>query len=209
VKLHLELRPQMVDLMAAEIKAGEQAVSSAMREAGRDLKVAWRGQITQAGLGRRLANTIRSETYPKTGESLNAAALVWSKAPEIIGAHDRGALIRSREGMWLAIPMAAAGRGHKGGRITPAEWERRRGLRLRFVYRRRGASLLVADGRLNSRGLGVASRSKTGRGRATVPIFLLVPQVKLAKRLDLARDVERTGIRLPRGIVTSWNTQKV
>ena len=209
MKLHLELRPQMVDLMAAEIKAGEQAVSSAMRAAGRDLKAAWRGQITQAGLGRRLANTIRTQTYPKTGESLNAAALVWSKAPEIIGAHDRGALIRSREGMWLAIPMAAAGRGPKGGRITPAEWERRRGLRLRFVYRRRGASLLVADGRLNSRGLGVASRSKTGRGRATVPIFLLVPQVKLAKRLDLARDVERTGIRLPRGIVTSWNTQKV
>ena len=209
MKLHLELRPNLVDLMAAEIKAGEQAVSSAMRAAGRDLKVAWRGQITQAGLGRRLANTIRTQTYPKTGESLNAAALVWSKAPEIIEAHDRGALIRSREGMWLAIPMAAAGRGQKGGRITPAEWERRRGLRLRFVYRRRGASLLVADGRLNSRGLGVASRSKTGRGRATVPIFLLVPQVKLAKRLDLARDVERTGIRLPRGIVTSWNTQKV
>ena len=199
----------MADLMAAEIKAGEQAVSNAMRAAGRGMKAAWRGQITQAGLGRRLANTIRSETYPKTGESLNAAALVWSKAPEIIGAHDRGALIRSREGMWLAIPMAAAGRGHKGGRITPAEWERRRGLRLRFVYRRRGASFLVADGRLNSRGLGVASRSKTGRGRATVPIFLLVPQVKLAKRLDLARDVERTGIRLPRGIVTSWTTQKV
>ena len=209
MKLHLELRPNLVDLMAAEIKAGEQAVSSAMRAAGRDLKVAWRGQITQAGLGRRLANTIRSESYPKTGESLNAAALVWSKAPEIIGAHDRGALIRSREGMWLAIPMAAAGRGHKGGRITPAEWERRRGLRLRFVYRRRGASLLVADGRLNSRGLGVASRSKTGRGRATVPIFLLVPQVKLAKRLDLARDVERIEIQLPRGVVTSWNTQQV
>lgn len=209
MNLHLELRPNLVDLMAAEIKAGEQAVSSAMREAGRDLKVAWRGQITQAGLGRRLANTIRSETYPKTGESLNAAALVWSKAPEIIGAHDRGALIRSREGMWLAIPMASAGRGHKGGRITPAEWERRRGLRLRFVYRRRGPSLLVADGRLNSRGLGVASRSKTGRGRATVPIFLLVPQVKLAKRLDLVRDIERVHAGVPGMIVSNWVSKRV
>ena len=107
-----------------------------------------RGQITGAGLGRRLANSIRSQTYPKTGESLNAATLVWSKAPEIVGAHDAGPLIRSKDGFWLAIPLDAAGKSLRGGRITPGEWERRRGLRLRFVYRRRGPSLLVADGRL-------------------------------------------------------------
>ena len=67
-----------------------------------------------------------------------------------------------------------------------------------------GPRLLVAEGRLNSRGLGVASRSKTGRGRATVPIFLLVPQVKLPKRLDLARDTERVQGRLPGMIVANW-----
>lgn len=33
----------------------------------------------------------------------------------------------------------------------------------------------------------MASRSKTGRGLTTVPIFLVVPQVKLQKRLDRAR----------------------
>jgi len=44
---------------------------------------------------------------------------------------------------------------------------------------------------LNSRGRAVVSKSKTGRGLATVPIFLLVPQVKLPKRLDLARDALR------------------
>ena len=65
-------------------------------------------------------------------------------------------------------------------------------------------SLLVADGRLNSRGLGVASRSKTVRGKATVPIFLLVPQVKLAKRLDLARDAERAKAAVPGLIVANW-----
>ena len=79
-----------------------------MREAGTDLKTAWRGQITQAGLGRRLSNSIRSQTYPKAGDSLKAAALVWSKAPVIIGAHDTGPLIRSKDGFWLAIPTAAA-----------------------------------------------------------------------------------------------------
>ncbi len=82
-------------------------------------------------------------------------------------------------------------------------------MRLRFVYRRRGPSLLVADGRLNSRGLGVASRSKTGRGKATVPIFLLVPQVNLAKRLDLARDAGRTQAAVPGLIVANWVSERV
>ena len=209
MKLGIDITPDLVAVMAAEVKAGEKAVTTAMREAGTDLKSSWRGQITQAGLGRRLANSIRSQTYPRSGESLNAAALVWSKAPVIVGAHDTGPLIRSRDGFWLAIPTEAAGRGRRGGKITPGEWERRRGLRLRFVYRRRGPSLLVADGRLNSRGLGVASRSKTGRGKATVPIFLLVPQVKLAKRLDLARDAERAQAALPGLIVAKWVEDKL
>jgi len=204
MKLKLDTTPDLVAAMAAEVKAGEKAVTAAMREAGIGLKSAWRGQITSAGLGRRLANSIRSQTYPKAGESLNAAALVWSKTPVIIGAHDTGPMIRSRDGFWLAIPLPAAGKGRRGAKLTPGEWERRRGLRLRLVYRRRGPSLLVVDGRLNTKGLGVASRSKTGRGRATVPIFLLVPQVKLPKRLDLARDADRALDSVPGLIVANW-----
>jgi len=204
MKLKLNITPDIVAMMAAEVAAGERAVSAAMREAGTELKTAWRGQITGAGLGRRLANSIRSQTYPKVGDSLNAAALVWSNAPEIIGAHDTGPLIRSKNGFWLAIPTEAAGRGLRGRRITPAEWERRRGLRLRFVYRRTGPSLLVAEGRLNTKGQAVVSRSKTGRGMVTAPIFLLVPQVKLPKRLDLARDAGRALDSVPGLIVAKW-----
>jgi hypothetical protein len=33
--------------------------------------------------------------------------VVWSKAPVIIGAHDAGALIRAKTGLWLAIPTPA------------------------------------------------------------------------------------------------------
>ena len=50
----------------------------------------------------------------------------------------------------------------------------------------------------------MASRSKTGRGLTTVPIFLLVPQVKLPKRLDLARDAERAIDGVPGRIVAGW-----
>jgi hypothetical protein len=204
MKLNLSVTGDIVNAMRAEILAGEKAVSAAMRAAGSNLKSDWRAQITRARLGQRLANTIRSKTYPAAGESFDAAALIWSNAPQIIGAHDTGPLIRSKDGLWLAIPTPAAGKGTRGKALTPGEWERRRGLRLRFVYRRGGPSLLVADGRLNSRGFGVASRSKTGRGKATVPIFLLVPQVKLSKRLNLARDAERVQAMIPGLIVSGW-----
>ena len=204
MKLDLSVTGDIVTAMRAEILAGEKAVTVAMRAAGSGLKSDWRTQITRARLGQRLANTIRSKTYPAAGESLEAAALVWSNAPQIIGAHDTGPLIRSKNGFWLAIPTPAAGKGSRGKALTPGEWERRRGLRLRFIYRRNGPSLLVAEGRLNSRGLGVASRSKTGRGKSTVPIFLLVRQVKLTKRLDLARDAMRAQAAIPGLIVASW-----
>ena len=89
--------------------------------------------------------------------------------------------------------------------MTPGEWEQRRGLRLRFIYRRNGPSLLVAEKtRINTRGTAVASRSKTGRGQVSAPIFLLVPQVKLRKRLDLALDAERVAGSVPGLIVEKW-----
>ncbi|WP_209426770.1 DUF6441 family protein [Pararhodobacter sp. SW119] len=204
MKLELDITPDLVAMMQAEIAAGERAVSAAIREAGTGLKSAWRAQITGAGLGARLARTIRTEQFPKGKPSLNAAALVWSKAPVIVGAHDTGPLIRSKNGFWLAIPLPAAGKSSRGGRITPLEWERRTGLRLRFVYRHTGPSLLVAEGRLNTKGRAVASRSKTGRGVTTMPIFLLVPQVKLPKRLDLARDADRALDSMPGLIVANW-----
>ena len=193
-------------IMAEEVTASEKAATAAVRQAGEGLKAAWRAQIVGAGLGARLAKTIQSQAYPKSGQSLNAAVVVWSKAPVIIGAHDTGPLIRSRNGFWLAIPTPAAGKSLRGGRMTPGEWERRNGLRLRFVYRRSGPSLLVAEARLNTRRRAVRSRSKTGRGVATVPIFLLVPQVKLPKRLDLARDAVRAHEAVPGLIERTWVT---
>jgi hypothetical protein len=204
MKLGISIVGDVVRLMEAEVKVGEKAVTTAMRDAGTGLKTAWRAQITGAGLGARLARTIRSEAYPKGKPSLNAAALVWSKAPVIVGAHDTGPLIRSKTGFWLAIPTPAAGKSTRGGRISPGEWERRTGMRVRFVYRRTGPSLLVAEGRLNTKGHAVASRSKTGRGLTTVPIFLLVPQVRLPKRLNLARDAERARDAVPGLIVANW-----
>ena len=205
MNLNISFTPDLVALMRAEVVAGQKAVSTTMTQAGASLKSSWRAQITGAGLGQRLANTIRSQTYPKGRNSLDAAALVWSNAPVIIGAHETGPMIRSGSGFWLAIPLPAAGKAMGGKRITPGMWEQKTGLRLHFVYRSRGPSLLVADAvRLNTRGQAAVSKSKTGKGRVTAPIFLLVRQVKLPKRLDLMRDAQRAQAAIPGSIVRNW-----
>ncbi len=200
LKLKLDIRA----MMATAVAAGEWAVSAAIRKAGTGLKAARWLQITGAGLGAWLARTIRSEQSPKATPSLNAAAVVWSNAAVIVGAHGTGPLICSKNGFWLVIPTPAAGKSLRGGQITPGEWERGTVLRLRFINRRLGPIQLVAERRLNTKGRAVASRSKTGRGHVTAPIFLLVRQVKLQKRLDLSPDAERAHGAVLGLIVENW-----
>lgn len=198
-------------IMAEEVKAAEKAVTAGVGEAAEGLKTELRTQITNAGLGPRLARTWRSETFPKGQNSIRAAGLVWSKAPGIIRIYEDGATIRSTKGFFLAIPTAAAGRFGDGGRkITPGGWERRTGQRLRFVYRRNAASLLVADNmraRTGKRG-GYARASaaavRSGRGLVTVPIFILVPQVTFRKRLDVASAANSWQEPLPGLVVRNW-----
>ena len=76
-------------------------------------------------------------------------------------------------------------------------------MRLRFVYRKRGPSLLVADtARINTRGLAAANRRKTGN--STVIVFLLVPQVTLKKRLNIDAIAKRQAARVPSLIARHW-----
>jgi hypothetical protein len=84
-------------------------------------------------------------------------------------------------------------------------------MRLRFVFRRGRPSLLVADdAQINARGLAMAKRGRRRRdgmltGAATVVVFILVPQVRLANRLDLARDATAAVSALPGAILAAWD----
>ena len=85
------------------------SVTGAMREVTEGLKSDLRADVVDGGLGQRLANTWRGKTYPESAVSLEAASFVWSKAPNLVDAFDRGVTIRSKSGFWLAIPTPAAG----------------------------------------------------------------------------------------------------
>jgi hypothetical protein len=215
VRLQAAIEGDLKRFLAEEVKAAEEAVTAGVREGTDGLKQDLRRQIAGAGLGQRLANTWRSEVYPKGARSIRAAGLVFSKAPNIVRVYEEGAVIRSKHGFFLAIPTPAAGRFGDGRRkMTPGLWERMHGARLRFVYRRRGPSLLVADNRRARAGRrgGFAKASeralRTGRGLVTVPMFLLVPQVTLRKRLDVAGAAVRWQARLPELVLRHWQHKR-
>jgi hypothetical protein len=192
--------------MQAELRDIERAVAAGTRDAGRGLKTELRRQAGSAGLGQRLANSWRDKHYPN--QKLDAASLVYTKAPQIIRAFDEGAVIRSRRGRFLAIPTENAPRkGTDGKRIRPSTFPEHRFGPLRFVPRRSGPSLLVVEdlrasvsrktGQLRGFRRATDRVRARGDGLATVVMFLLVRQVKLPKRLDVARAAERWSGQLP------------
>ncbi|MFO1152755.1 MAG: DUF6441 family protein [Rhodospirillales bacterium] len=213
MRLQAVIQGELSTLLKAELRAAERAVTAGVRAATDGLKTELRGQIIRAGLGTRLANTWRGDVYPKGRPSLGAAGYVWSKAPGIVGLYAEGAVIRSRRGLYLAIPTPAAGRfGDNRKKITPGAWERIHGMRLRFVYRRGGPSLLVADNaRLTGRGRAVANigRNKGAEftrllGRTTVPLFILAPQVTVRKRLEVDGPAQKWMRALPQLVLQHW-----
>lgn len=188
MRITAQVQGSVPEVLQRKVLRAEARVTAAVAGATQVAKQAFRDQVAGA-LGRRLGNSIRSAVYPEGTASLNAAGLVWARAPQIVGAHARGAVIRARGSRFLAVPLPAAG----AGRPTPAEWQFKTGRKLAYVPtagRRRNA-LLVAEGvRLGGRGVAVAAKRKRRRdgiqtGETGVPVFVLVPQVRLKKVLDI------------------------
>ena len=200
--------------MRSEMRAAERAVVSGIGRATDGLKREMRAQVAAAGLGRRLANSWRGRLYEN--RKLDAAGLVHTRAPMIMRAHDEGAVIRGRNGRFLALPTAGAPRRGVGGRrISPATFPVQRFGPLRFVDRGAGRPpLLVVDhvrigartGRVGRRakGGGYTRRGRLKTGMTTVVMFVLVPQVRLRKRLDFEHAAARWQARLPDLVIAGW-----
>ena len=99
-------------------------------------------------------------------------------------------VIRGKDGLWLAIPTAAISKRIRNKRMTPALYERSKGVRLRFVYRKNGASLLVHE-----------------QKRKTIIAFVLVPQVRMPKLINFAAEGAKWQAKLPFLILENWREQ--
>lgn len=217
----------MRQVLASVYADGEAAATAAVRVAGQATQAELRAQVsgTLGGNARGVANAWRLREFPGQ-PSLGAAALVWTKAPNIIEAFDKGVTIRAKGGGWLAIPTrqvqgmlgVRTGRNWQGkftsGRVTPAVFEQATGSKLDLVYTQRNVALLITRGRF-----GRGGRRFQGSFRATdrqrrgwekraeerfFVAFVLVPLVRLNKRLDLAGAGQRGLQRLAAGLVAGW-----
>lgn len=208
--------------MEAEVRDAARAMRRGVERAGREVQAELRAQARPAGFsdrGRAVANSWRLNLYPPPAaarRSLRPAALVWSRAPKLVDAFDRGTPIIARGQRDLAFPTpynAAGGRrgaSARGGlRVTPAQMQAAR--REAFVIssksnpfvrlwclRVRAASGIARRSRRLRLFVGPKAEILTGRRRGQqqrareilaqgfVPIFFLLRQVSLRKRLDVA-----------------------
>lgn len=211
MKLTIEIDGNVRAIYGSSAAHGKKAITGAVGAAGAGLKENWRSQIGTAGLGTRVQRTVRNKTYPASTTSFHPASLVWSKAGNIVSSFEQGSLIRSPNGFYLAIPIGNQGRGMGGKRITPGLWEAKTGRRLRFVYRPGRPALLVDDGTVAKRApraaFGERQREYRGFKNKTVPIFILVPQVKMPKLLNLMSAGQQAISSLPERIVAAWRDQ--
>ena len=204
------------------------AVTDSIDEVAEEARQKLKAQADSAGLGK-VARTFKKKRYPSK-PSLGAAAVVYSKAPEIVAAFDAGVTIVPKAGRYLAIPTGfnrqsgrRQSRGQRGQgkwtgvRVTPEEmvasgmaFVRPRGngqpgliwfLKVSRAQRRSKAgrvSDLAYAGGLVQVGGGRRARVKAALEAGAVPMFVLLPRVRLEKKLSVARVAHEASTRLPR-----------
>ena len=188
MQLKLALEGKLSETLERHYRNGAKAVTLGIRSATDGLKLEMRRQVKSTGLSTRIANTWRGVVYPKGKTSIKAAGSVYSNAEKIMSGFEYQNIIHSANGTWLAIPTDAIPKKVFGKKITPALYERAKGVRLQFVYRIRGCSLLVHT-----------------KKRKTVIAFLLVPQVKIPKLINSESESKKWQSALPGLILQNWS----
>lgn len=202
------------------------AMTSAMRAGTTALVEDWRATVEAARLGTRLANTVRGRTFPDGRTSLDPTSWAWTKAPKIIDAYATGVTIVPGKGRFLAIPTLDVPRQRQGDPLTPTEVEARFNRRLQFIsprdkgfhtpsIRSNGVAFLVLKDLVVRKATGRwrnASERELARGRSgqkalsAVIMFILVPQVRVAKRLDLEAVAARAQARFQPLLDLAWSS---
>jgi hypothetical protein len=204
LEFRLAVQGNLQSFYARSEEAVKRGMTAGMREATDTAKRRFRDKVRSIGLGDKVANTVRSEAYPKGARaSLSPAGWLFLKAPYILTGH-AGVTIRpnhaptgTAKSAYLAIPTRnvprrsrSLGLTRKGSQFAGvAEVEHRFNQDLEAVPGRNGTILLFARvvAAKNKQGFRSATKGRVGKNRKIerVLMFVLVPQVRLRKRIDI------------------------
>jgi hypothetical protein len=175
----------------------------ATEQAGRELLLLPARDITRSALhSSKLATTWRGRAFPKEPRNtLSPAFFVSTRAPAIIFAHETGPAIRPLGGKrYLWIPTENVPRGRGGKPLGPGELGPKLG-GFKFLPLRNGGLAAYAMAaramkrrhrRSGGHALGWKASDNKSNGERVI-FYILKPQVRLRKRLDLARLAEAAG----------------
>lgn len=181
---HAALTGDLKKQLESEQKHVRESMASAVKETTASAKAGIRAATVAAGLGRRLGNTWRHKDYPQ-----NAAGFVYTTAGYILEGFLESITIKGKDGgKYIAIPTEYAPK-KKGQKPTPGNYPGE----LQFVPAKGGRAAMLVDVRRvvqSEKGIKsfAARKLKSGNygaGAMTVPIFILVKQVRTRKRIDL------------------------
>ena len=149
------------------------AVTGVIRNKTRAVTRAIRRDIQRAGLGQRLGNAVRGTAYPRRGASMSAAGTIQSRALvrrdgqtyDLITIFEEGAIITPRNTRFLAIPTPEAGTRRQVSDWSAGSLQYRRGRRAPYLVH---------------------------ISQPTVPLFILVRNVRLRARLRTSAVAQRT-----------------
>ncbi|WP_142847229.1 DUF6441 family protein [Telmatospirillum sp. J64-1] len=203
-------------------REGAVAVTAGVEAAVKGMQLDLRQQVLRAGFADTVANMIGAEAYPKRGKaSFRASGTIFARgesADDILSSISEGVRI-SGQGRYLAIPTGynkAGGRrrSRTGPLITPQQMSEMRKMTfvrpgtngtlvwfLRVTHAqemRRGKvqSLAFAGGRYLV-GSGRRKRTAAILEAGAVPMFILVPQVRMKRAMDVDATMRRWAERMP------------
>lgn len=183
----------------------QNAIIGGITESVNEAKNSVRAMTRSAFKSGRLPNSWQSKIYGR--DSFNPAGMIYSKAPVIMRAFSEGTLIKSADGFFLAVPTENCPKSYTGKRVTPMNWPKEVYGPLEFIYVGHGKPSMLAA--TNAPGASESRRTRSilgrqirggARGKITLEkmvMFILLPQVKLDKRIDPERVIKAAGDAIP------------
>ncbi|AZO54901.1 hypothetical protein EJ077_16690 [Mesorhizobium sp. M8A.F.Ca.ET.057.01.1.1] len=179
------------------------AGTGAMKELADMVKREGRQNMASAGFSNRFQNTFRGQIYPTDRNSIDAAAVLYSKV-RYSNIFETGGDIGGKPLLWLALPSTPKRIGRQ--KMTPQLYVRQIGPL--FTIERPGkAPLLAANIGVSARqraagNVGKISNARLRKGasgvgaKQAVPLFVGIPSVSIKDKLQIREITERAAGRL-------------